>query len=324
VAVGVDCAAATEHNHKGSHEPAAKHLHVDHKLKTIDGIELTTTRFGHFNVFPWASSLPVPHQHLDRAVDLFKYMKSLASEHHHVFQLNHPRLLSGIYAIGYLDLANVHPITGRASGAVPYFADYDAIELYNGYDLARPEKVKTLIKEWLFMLQRGELHTATASSDSHSLSYPWAGFPRTYVYVGPTWYERKRPVDDVVSAVKNGQAFVSSGPMIFLSVKNKEKEAFLGDSIVSDQAVATIDVWKSSWLAEPKLSVFIGVYTVPNIVLKKTENPLHYQAVIKLGRVDEKQSLVAFVEADMLEKSHSYTGLKTALALTNAIWLLPK
>ena len=55
------------------------------------------------------------------------------------------------------------------------------MEVFNGFDLARPEKVERVFRDWLAILARGQRVVATGSSDSHQVRYQLAGYPRTYI-----------------------------------------------------------------------------------------------------------------------------------------------
>src|SRR5690606_28381992 len=85
--------------------------------------------------------------------------------------------------IGYFDRMEVDIATN--TWLPEYSADFDLVEVWNGFDLARPAKTEANFQEWLAMLARGHAHVATGNSDSHTVRTQWSGYQRNYVYVAP-------------------------------------------------------------------------------------------------------------------------------------------
>jgi hypothetical protein len=320
VAVGVECAAATEHDHVGDHGPAARSLALDSIFRALPGVELTTgsPQFGHFNVYPWPDGAAIPVTHGITPESLFAAVHALPGSF--IFQVNHPRMRTGDgIAIGYLDVASVDPITGVPKGAYSYLKDYDALEIFNGYHLHEPDKVIEIAEEWMRMLDRGDVHVATGSSDSHNLTFPWAGFPRTMVEVGPTWRQNGRPFEAIVDALKKSRAVVTSGPMVHLRVGT----ARIGGETRAAGTRAHVEVLLTSWLRSPKLRLYVGgerIYT-PELHAELREGV--FTADLNLSAVTRRRPLVALVEADMVDDAKGITGMKRALAITNPVWLTP-
>jgi hypothetical protein len=320
VAVGVDCAAATEHDHVGDHGPAAHALGVDDVLRALTGVELTTgtPNFGHFNVYPWPAGAEIPKTHETTPKALFDAVHALPGSF--VFQLNHPRMSTGKdESIGYFDLAGVDPKTGVAHGPIEYRHDYDAIEVFNGYQLGLTDEVIALVEEWARMLDRGDVHVATGSSDSHNLSFPWAGFPRTMVDVGTGWSAAGKPIDAIVSAIKKGKVFVTSGPIVRLTVG----DAGLGDEVRAAGSTARIEVRLSSWLAQPTLRLLLGADDLGSVTLHEGDAPGVFVGTHALFAVKRRRPLVAIVSSDVVGDARDLFGATRALAITNPVWLLP-
>ncbi|MBI2392762.1 MAG: CehA/McbA family metallohydrolase [Deltaproteobacteria bacterium] len=314
VAVGVDCAAATEHDHVGDHGPAAEKLHLHDRFRALSGVELTTVAptLGHFNVFPWPAGAAIPQTKATTVTELFDAVRALPGSF--VFQVNHPRMRNGDgTSIGWFDLITRDPKTGAAKGT--YRRDYDAIEVFNGYDLKNVDRVRTLLVEWARMLDAGDPHVATGSSDSHGIGFPWAGFPRTLVRVGAGW-RKDRPVQGVVDALKAGRAYVSSGPLLDVKVGG----ATLGDTVAGPSR-ARVAVAKSSWLGAPKVTWMIGadVVAAPDPTLQAGE----WVAEIDVPKQSRKRPLIVIVEAPLIGEAPGLTGYDRALAVTNPVWLAP-
>jgi hypothetical protein len=323
VAVGVECAAATEHNHVGDHGPAAVELGLDDVFRALTGVELTTKNpiFGHFNVYPWPAGAEIPKVEGTTPDALFDAVHAMRKPDapDFVFQLNHPRMRNGDDSmIGYLDILHVDPKTGIAQGPLTVRKDYDTIEVFNGYNLDAPDRVVSQIEEWTRMLDRGDVHVATGSSDSHHATYPWAGFPRTLVEVGEAWHTGDRSIDAIVAALKKGKAIVTGGPIVELTVG----AASLGDAVKSSGSKAHVTVRLTSWLDAPVLRLILGDADLPNVSL--TPGGDHtWTADVALPAVDRKRPLVAFVAANVVGDGAWISGMKRSLAVTNPIWLLP-
>jgi hypothetical protein len=329
-AVGVDCAAATEHDHEGTHEPAAKALGLDPIFRALPGVELTTN-FGHFNAYPWPVGAPVP---LTRGTDpraLFGAVRALPGGRDLVLQVNHPRMRAGEGSrIGYFELSGYDGATGAVSPqpGVPYLDDYDALEVFNGYQLPFHEAVLDLVQEWIAMLDRGVVHVATGSSDSHWIQFPWAGFPRTYVKVGPTWATEGRPLAAVATALKRGRAIVSSGPLLDVRIG----AAGIGDEVsvtgtgtgTGGPAKVRVEVRGTSWLDAPTLQLFVGRDRLAGVTLVRSPTAVStWVAEAELPKVTRRRPLVAVATAKVLEDGRVVKGMTTAVAFANPIWLVP-
>lgn len=215
VAEGIVFAVPTDHNHVTDYGPASASFGFDSStFMTVPGVEATTAdpAFGHFNAYP---ATPIPSAPGEGAPvwskttpsALFAAMRALSPTA--VVQVNHPRLEGGI---GFFDASGYDPATGRATGE--YSDDFDALEIWNGFDLARASAFDRVFGDYLLMVARGVHVTAVGNSDSHEIRYEWPGYPRTYVRA------RERTEAAVVEGIRGGHAFVTSGP--FLDVRVDE------------------------------------------------------------------------------------------------------
>jgi hypothetical protein len=168
-----------------------------------------------------------PFRHTNMA-SIFRAVRSGNKDRY--FQLNHPRLPNGI---GYFNNLGFDPNGPRSQ--VRNRIDFDGIEVYNGYDIERPERVEQVLHDYWALLDYGWRFAATGSSDSHRIQFHWAGYPRTMVTVDPEAVDfdaqRVDPLD-VVANIKKGHATVTSGPII---------EVVLGGARPGDEAVTTED-----------------------------------------------------------------------------------
>jgi hypothetical protein len=251
VAEGIRFAVPTDHNIVTSYAPAIARLALTPgTLGTVSGIEATTDLpvFGHFNAFPvpLVEGAPgngaVPFEGTTPTA-LFAALRALGPDV--LVQVNHPRLEGGI---GYFEQMGYAGATGAAAG--PYSDDFDLLEVWNGYDLARPDTMLAVFTEWLGMLGRGRRVVATGNSDSHKIRYVWAGYPRTYVR---TPGGRSEPAD-VLAGLRAGRAFVTSGPFLEANLD----DAGPGDVAIVRDGVARVRVVVRApdWMALTRIEIW--------------------------------------------------------------------
>jgi hypothetical protein len=230
-AAGIDFAVPTEHNLVGDYTSSIETLDLRGELLSVPGVEVTTYSkgFGHFGVFPYPVGAPVPPFKHTTMGAIFHAVR--AGDKSRYFQLNHPRLPKGI---GYFNNIGFDPNGPR--GHVHNRIDFDGIEVYNGYDIEKPERVEQVLHDYWALLDFGWRYAATGSSDSHRIQFHWAGYPRTFVTVDPnaTVDTDSKPVDPlvVVANIKKGHAVVTSGPLIELT---------LGGARPGDETITTAD-----------------------------------------------------------------------------------
>ena len=230
-AAGIDFAVPTEHNIIGDYAPAVDVLGLKSEFLSVTGIEVTTYNkgFGHFGVFPYPLGTHVPPFRHTNMSAIFRAVRT--GDPNRYFQLNHPRLPKGI---GYFNNIGFDPKLPRSH--INKRVDFDGIEVYNGYDNERPERVEQVLRDYWALLDYGWRYVATGSSDSHRIQFHWAGYPRTMVTVDPNAAvgSDDAKVDPlvVVANIKKGHATVTSGPII---------ELVLGGARPGDEIVTSDD-----------------------------------------------------------------------------------
>jgi hypothetical protein len=255
-AAGIDFAVPTEHNAVGDYASAIGTLGLKPEFSSVTGVEVTTYSkgFGHFGVFPYPSGTPVPpFKHTSMAA-IFKAVR--AGDKDRYFQLNHPRLPKGI---GYFANLGFDPNAPRSH--VHMRIDFDGIEVYNGYDIERPDRVDQVIRDYWALLDYGWRYAATGSSDSHRIQFHWAGYPRTMVMVDPVAASApvdEKPIDPltVVANIKKGHATVTSGPMIEFTLNGARP----GDETVTteDPIRGHLRVRAAPWVDVASIEVVVG------------------------------------------------------------------
>jgi hypothetical protein len=279
VAAGIDFAVPTEHNSIGDYASALDTLDLHADLLSVTGVEVTTfgRGFGHFGVFPYPPGTRVPPYRHTNINAIFRAVRN--GDPNRYFQLNHPRLPN----VGYFNIVGFDPAKPRT--AISHRVDFDGIELYNGYDDERPERVDQVLRDYWALLAFGWRYVATGSSDSHRIQFHWAGYPRTMVMVDPhaETDAGDKNVDPltVVANVKRGHAVVTSGPMIELQLG----DARPGDEVVTTEPVlhGHLTVRAAPWIDVTHVEIMVGqvggtcalakAYDVPSVPTKLGSEP---------------------------------------------------
>jgi hypothetical protein len=251
-AEGIGFAVATDHNHVTDYGPTAQLMSLD-SLRTMTGVEVTTwePHLGHFNAYPYPFDGKRPdngapdRMQTDPRV-LFRLLHAVDPDT--VVQVNHPRSEGGI---GYFDVMHYDPVTGSADAT--FSSDFDALEVYNGFDLANAEKLEQVFQDFLHILERGQRLAATGSSDSHQVRYQLAGYPRTYALVPP---EAGSDTRAIVRAIKAGASFVTTGPFLEVSIFGGGP----GTTVQAQDKKVTLSVRVQApeWMDITRLEVFVG------------------------------------------------------------------
>jgi hypothetical protein len=253
-AEGVDFAVPTDHNHVTDYRPVLEQMGLQSSISSVPGVEITTwdPQFGHFNAYPYPideddKGNGAPEYQRTSPKELFARLRRIDPKM--IIQVSHPRLEP---KIGYFDLMGLDAKTGAASDR--YSTNYDVLEVFNGFDIARPEHVDRVFQDWLHILARGRRVIANGSSDSHLVRYQWAGYPRTYIRA-PTG-----GASEVIEGLRAGHAFVTSGPFLELNVEGQGP----GEQVeATDGAIeARVRVRAPAWMDVQKVELFVGAEKV--------------------------------------------------------------
>jgi hypothetical protein len=263
VSAGVDFAVPTEHNIVGDYTGPLEVLRLSKQLAHVTGVEVTTynPRFGHFGVFPYPATNGVPPFKGATAAGVFAAARR--GDATRVLQVNHPRLPSGI---GYFHVVGFDPKVGRVPASMR--ADFDTLEVYNGYDLATRGRTEQVMEDWFALLNLGKRLGATGSSDSHRIQYQWAGYPRTMAFVdSKSAGDGGQPIDTaaVVAAIKKGRGFVTSGPMIEIELGPEGRSARPGDDLTASHGnlPGKLRVRAAPWVDVTSVEVIAGIPASP-------------------------------------------------------------
>ncbi len=280
-AEGLDFWASTDHDYVADYRPVLRAMSLESDLLTIPGAEVTTFDSGHFGAYPL-----VPDQshtnggspdwtvrddgHRPTMQELFDDIHGRGA----MVQVNHPR--SGGLAVGAyftragltwdaslsapaIDLTRQMVANGdlRFEGDDSYYsADFEIIEITNHLStyvrdgMVFHRSFESTGHDWMNYLSSGELKVGVANSDTHSLNSP-PGVPRTWVggHAGGT--------EGLLSALRRGDAVMSSGPFVSAYLTSGDDTAGLGEvlSPADDALVLHVRVETPGWFQVNRLEV---------------------------------------------------------------------
>lgn len=299
-AEGIGFAVATDHNHVTDYADTVRAMRLE--MGTVTGVEVTTAEpaFGHFNVYPFPLDPGLPGNGAPEFTGLTpQALFDAVRAEGRIVQVNHPRFGGGI---GYFEVTGFDPSTGASDGT--YSDDYDAIEVWNGYEMRRPEDVERNIAEWIAMLARGRRVVAVGNSDSHNISNELAGYPRTYVHA-----ER---VETLLDALQSGRAFVTNGPMIDLRV-----EALAG------RVEIEVRVFAPSYMPVDSIDLYVGsriAETFAIVPRRRPELGLRFARTTTL-EIEGPTFVLAVVRGEEpVQHFFTRSGIRP-LAFTNPVWI---
>ena len=314
-AAGVEVAVATDHNAITDYGPAIRELGLQPWLASVIGDEVTTrgVPLGHFNVFPLVSgSAPIPFDRIAPPALVAAARAAPPADRDKVVQLNHPRMGS----IGYFELLRFDrrdiPAWRERSPLIE--TSFDAIEVFNGDDYAKPEEVERVMRDWYALLDAGVHATATGNSDSHKLTYHECGVPRNLVRIGvddPARFDERRFID----AVRRGRVVVSSGPVVMMEVAGHA----VGESVPAGDQEIHVTVDAPPWV------------DVSSVEIVRRGEPLHTwtgpfaTAVRRLdarfsATLDKGDWVIAVARGDKPMTFLARPGAKP-LSFTNPVWV---
>ncbi|MCZ6689938.1 MAG: CehA/McbA family metallohydrolase [Planctomycetota bacterium] len=309
IAEGVEFAVATDHNKITDYAPAVADLGAGGWIVTAVGTEITTRqpRLGHFNAFPLDTSLPpVPFQDRTASSIFETARKEYGAE---VVQVNHPRSRG----MGYFGTFAFDRDTGH--GGDGYSSEFNAVEVFNGGSL--PDEKETILQDWYSILRHGHRVTATGNSDSHTIVFQDAGYPRNFVRVGKD-DPSEISVKEVTDAVKAGRVIVSSGPFIDVSANGKG----IGETATAPGGKVSlqITVQAAPWVEVGLVEVVVDGKVTHRVPVPATRDVERLRTTLDLQF--EKHGFVVVLARGAKYRAPALTNEKvTPLAFTNPIWI---
>jgi hypothetical protein len=284
-AEGLEFVVITDHNFVTDPLPAIRRLKLERWLNGCAGQEITPRNIGHFNAFPLR---PDPTKVGNGAVPWERVTPAqifaMAREHpdDQLVIVNHPRFDN----IAYFGYYRFDPDT--CTSPHPDFSlDFDAMELFNG---KAQTDLPLLLRDWFGLLNHGYRITATAGSDSHTLTQDEVGYARNFVFVGTGDEGRgtRNGTDDprqvtpamLVRAVKEGRVVISLGPFVTFTADGQP----IGSLISKPQGdiVLKIRVQAPNWVKVSEVELLANGVTVKRWQLPSPASALDWQATAKV------------------------------------------
>jgi len=261
VAEGVDVAISTDHNYISDYPSVLKKLDLGEYIAVLIGQEVTPLDVNQvympeFIRFPLRRREGEPG---NGAIDIrfFENNTPIIGESRRrdpgaLIQVNHPRRRG----YGYFTYYQLDP-ESAATALKGFDTSFDLLEVMNGPFYSNDKsKNSEVIADWLHLLNRGYYFPITGSSDSHGLDRAEPGYARTYViYNGAKG--NGLDVETLLQAMKKGQSFVSTGPLIEFTVNNT---SIPGDTIIVKESKLDvgIKVRSAPWVAVDEVRVIIN------------------------------------------------------------------
>lgn len=322
IAEGVEAAIATDHNIVTDYLTILKKLGLEKEIAILLGTEVTVPDMIHFNLYPLNYSEKEERKGAiepvaEKVGELFGAARNKNPQA--IIQVNHPRAGTLGYFNNYqLDLVSAAYVNET------FDFGFDLLEVLNG---ALPLSANAVaLQDWLHLINRGRFYPLVGSSDSHTIDGGEPGYARTYVFYR---LPKTEPLDfkAILTALKSGQAFASTGPLIDFKIN----EASLGETLSAKPGPLTfkIKVWGAPWIEVDEVRlIFNGVPRLILPIKEKSKEIVKLDEVITLEVKEDTAVVVEVIGQKTLfpiVQQPSETGdLRNAAlpyALTNPIFI---
>ena len=247
-AEGIELPIATDHNVNIDHRPFAEKVGAARYFTPVIGNEVTT-RWGHFNVFPFAESADPPDHRGQNWEEIFGAIEH--SPHVKAVILNHARDLHGGYRpFGTKDF---NPASGEQLQGWKLRAN--AMEVLNSS--ATQTDVMQLFHDWMTLLNRGLPLTPVGCSDSHDVARHFVGQGRTYIRCDdrdPGNIDRELATSNFVQ----GRVRVCYGLLVELNVQERWTSGELAQLSGIAAPNATVRVRGPHWVQADTITLYLN------------------------------------------------------------------
>jgi hypothetical protein len=332
VAEGVDVAISTDHNYLSDYPSVLKKLGLGEYITVLIGQEVTPLDVNRvdmpeFNRFPLRMREGEPGngaieiRFFENNTPIFK--ESRRKDPGALIQVNHPRRRG----YGYFSYYQLDPETA-ATALKGFDSSFDLLEVMNGPFFSHDKsKNSQVIADWLHLLKRGYYFPIMGSSDSHGIDRAEPGYARTYVYYQG---EKGNKLDTsaLIQAIKKGQSFVSTGPIIEFTVN---KTSVPGNTVIVEkrQLDVGIKVQSAPWVSVDEVRIIVnGERKIILPVQTPREQILKFQDRISLNLEYDSYIAIEVLGNETLfpvvQRSTKYDGYECGpfpYALTNPIFV---
>lgn len=322
---GVEFAVATDHNHNTDYRPTVDALGAVGQVTAITGNEVSTP-IGHFNTFPLDPERAVIDSKLREAGALFQLARAETNAFGivPVIQLNHPRYTD----IDWFGHTGLDAVRGESTSKA-WSDDFDTLEVLNannnaGYadaDLVPGERVSMgcVLQDWFHLLNRGARHGAVGNSDSHTVHFEFAGFPRNFVRCSTDDPARIDP-REIALALREKRMFTTSGPFVDFSIDRHGP----GEQVqAKDQRVElTLRIQAASWVDVDRAKVWVNGELAAELPVAAARTPVRLEQKVTLPLERDAWVVVCVEGDDALAPLLSNTDDRhLPRAVTNPIWI---
>ena len=208
---GIEMPVATDHNKQIDYNPLAAQLRVRDHFTPVIGNEVTT-KYGHFNAFPFRADAETPdHQENDWNVLLPAIFSTPDIQ---VVILNHGRDTHSGYRP--FDPRNFNAASGESLDGRSF--RFNAMETLNSG--AQQTDPLELFRDWMTLVNRGHHITPIGSSDSHDVNRYIVGQGRTYIRCDDS-APGEIDIQEACQNMREGRVVVSAGLFVDVHVDQK-------------------------------------------------------------------------------------------------------
>jgi hypothetical protein len=282
LAADLDVMFISDHNSVDGHELFAQTARK-RGVPFVLSEEITTLRWGHFNPYSLHPGELVEFKFDKLPSQFFEEARAKGAT---MIQVNHPTESIG----GYFLTRN----------RLEFDPSFDAAEVFNGsFDESDFQTVLQMFRFW----NEGQRYVATAVSDDHDWKELGTeyGTPRTYVFV-----EGALSAEAFIAALQAGHAFVTYGPMLFLTAN---AGSIPGDTVLlspGEQISLTADIHSVLPLDGSKAEIVRNGERIQSFELNRHNQTISFEDAPR----ENGWYIVRVVDAR-----------RTYLALTNPIWV---
>jgi hypothetical protein len=293
-AEGIEYVVATDHDMVTDYRPRIPSSLLEF-IQIGVGVEVSTARFGHMNVWPLVvnNSLPGRGAPLWHGLDMVGLFDELgAGLDGRIIQINHGRDDNSAF-FNEVDFDREEPDPQQVSEF-----RFNAMELINSGGSGFDE----LLQDWMVLVEQGRPIAATGVSDSHSIG-AICGQARTWVQVpqdtGPSVLPQM-----VNGGVLNRRTLVSTGPFVTI-----EKAA--------DGAGVHLRVQAPSWMPVERVTMYVdGVLDSVVEIPPYSDNVIRFDEPVALSREGGGWA-VAVAEADSVPSPMLKHTVRAVSPVTN-------
>ncbi|MEO1271797.1 MAG: CehA/McbA family metallohydrolase, partial [Myxococcota bacterium] len=279
------------------------------KVTAVDGQEVTTFAYGHFNAFPLAYQ-PVEFNggavfpYDKQPAELFAAIRAQQPDDE-IIQINHPRGTSFGAYFSYVGFDNT---TGEVEFPEEWDLNWDTIEVFNG-NCGRGEP----LNDWIAMTNLGLNKVLASGSDSHRENDP-IGFPRNWIQVDRADAAADRQA--LVEPVRGRRVFVSCGP--FVRFETEARDAGIGDRITPNaegEVAFWVQVQAPNWIQLDEVRLWRNGVAVDTVPIENQDSGVRFEMVLRDTPAADAWYAVEVIGSGSLQPVY----FRSPYALTNPI-----